>query len=63
MDDLKNGGTGGTREIRNVCYGVTPVQTFDTHSQAFTECPSVKVGWKEDKALKCRVFTVLPEPG
>jgi len=42
---------------------VTPIQTLGPRSQAITNCPSVKVGWKEDKALKCRVFTVLLEAG
>ena len=59
---LKKGDTGGTRQIRYVCYGVTPIQNFGAHSQAITDCP-VKVGWKEDKALKCRVFTFLPAAG
>jgi hypothetical protein len=63
MDDLKEGYTGNNREIRYVCYGVTPIQTSGVHSQAITDCPSVKVGWKQDKALKCSVFNVSPEAG
>jgi hypothetical protein len=51
------------RSLRYVFYGVTPIQTFGAHPQAITDCPSVKVGWKEEKALKCRVFTFLPEMG
>ena len=49
--------------IRCLCYRVTPTQNFGAHSQAITHCPSVKVGWREDKALTCRVFNVLPEVG
>jgi len=39
LDDLKNGDTGGTREIRYVCYRVTPIQTFGAHSKAIIDCP------------------------
>ena len=63
MDDLKKGVTAGTRAMRSVCHGVTLIQTFGAHSQAVTDCPSVKVVWKENKVLKCRVFTLLPEAG